>query len=187
MAKFGSPYQEHRLRVPGQDGSASLRQVGLPVSRSARREGSSLHGAAAIAVAGLRSVVVDFSTDPRLKRSFINIVDQCPSQSFGRERTFKLLVVENDVYLLLVQGARCTVFTLYPESFPTLPHVEHGCSAFEYLCTVLVPTPGQKDHRFNFDLNRRWPQGARNFAQRVSQRFNIGEAWTLFHRLGGRT
>lgn len=89
------------------------------------------------------------------------------------------------MYLLLTSGSQCTVFTLFPESFPTLPAVEYGCSAFEYLCQHRAPDEQTKVRRFTFDLNKRLPQGAKNFAQRVQTRFNFMTAYRLFQSLGG--
>lgn len=128
----------------------------------------------------------DQSVDRRLTQAFLNILSQCPGQQFG-SKTFKLVAVEADTYLLLLQGTRCTVFTVYPELCTTLPVNERQCSVFEYLCLHQIPDGRVKDQRFAFDMGRRYPQGARNFATRVTVKFNLESATTVFSQMGGRS
>jgi hypothetical protein len=129
--------------------------------------------------------VTESTGDKRLKTTFANILDQSPGTEAGG-RLFKLVSVDEDTYMVVLQGSRCTVFTVYPDCARVLPASEYGQSTWDYLCLRQVPKDGLKEQRFSVDLERKLPQGARNFASRVSTKFDLHAATSKLHAMGKR-
>lgn len=122
------------------------------------------------------------TTEQRALAAFTNLFSQLPGKKYD-DREYRLLVIDQDSYLILNQNGRFTVFDIFPQRI-ALHKADAAYGLFHYLCKELAPCAGYKELRFTFNANKKLQQGARNFVLRAATKFNLQGSAALATSMG---